>query len=137
MWNFFCLSWSEDNGLTCFAKSCIHSSSLYQFWFLDVSWQCEYICFDYQFFKWNLVPMHIAMGLFEMNETTKQSMVIQFWFLLERFHLLHRLIAFVKDEGIDLIVMATTLHSIVDCKLLKFFNIYNNKCFGHVMFKVY
>jgi hypothetical protein len=81
--------------------------------------------------------MHIAMGLFEMNETIKQSMVIQLRFLLERFHLLHQVIVFVKDEGIDLIVMATTLHSIVDYEPLKFFSIYDDECFGHVMFKVY
>jgi len=81
--------------------------------------------------------MHIVMGLFEMNETIKQSMVIQLRFLLEEFHLLHWVMAFVKDEGIDLIVMATTLHSNVDYKSLNFFSIYDNKCFGHVMFKAY
>lgn len=65
--------------------------------------------------------MPIVIGLFEMNETTKQSMVIQLRFFLEKFHLLHRVTAFVKDEGIDLIVMATTLHSNVDYKSLNFF----------------
>jgi hypothetical protein len=34
-------------------------------------------------------PMHITMGLFEMNKTTKQSMVIQLQSLLEKFGLLH------------------------------------------------
>jgi hypothetical protein len=35
------------------------------------------------------VPMHITMGLFEMNETIKQSMATQLWYLLEKFGLLH------------------------------------------------
>ncbi len=30
------------------------------------------------------VPMHITMGLFKVNETTKQSIVIQFYSLLKR-----------------------------------------------------
>jgi hypothetical protein len=81
--------------------------------------------------------MHIIARLFKMNETIKQSMVIKLRFLLERFHLLHRVIAFVKDEGIDLIVMATTLHSIVDYIPLDFFSIYDGTCFRHVMFKAY
>jgi hypothetical protein len=80
--------------------------------------------------------MPIVIGLFEMNKTTKQSMVIQLWFLLEKFHLLHQVIAFAKDESFDLIVIATTLHSIIDCKLLSFFCIYDSKCFGHVMFSM-
>ncbi len=35
------------------------------------------------------IPMHITMGLFEMNETIKQSMATQLWYLLEIFGLLH------------------------------------------------
>jgi hypothetical protein len=34
-------------------------------------------------------PMHITMGLFEVNKTTEQSMVIQLQSLLERFGLLN------------------------------------------------
>jgi hypothetical protein len=36
------------------------------------------------------VPMHIIMGLFDVNETIGQSMVVQFQYLLERFGLLHQ-----------------------------------------------
>jgi hypothetical protein len=38
--------------------------------------------------KW--VPMHIIVGLFDVNETIGQSMVVQFQYLLERFGLLHQ-----------------------------------------------
>jgi hypothetical protein len=34
-------------------------------------------------------PIHITMGLFEMNKKTKQSMVIQLQSLLKKFGLLH------------------------------------------------
>ncbi len=43
------------------------------------------------------------------------------------------MIAFVKDEGNNLMFMATTLHSIVDC--LKLQLIYKRTCFGHIMSK--
>jgi hypothetical protein len=45
----------------------------------------------------NWVPMHVTMQLFEVNETIRQSMVTQLQYLLEKFGLLHQVIAFVKD----------------------------------------
>jgi hypothetical protein len=44
--------------------------------------------------------------------------------------LLHWLIAFVKDEGTSLIVMATTLYFIIDCELLNIFKVYEGTCLG-------
>jgi len=37
----------------------------------------------------NWVPMHITVGLFEVNETIGQSMVVQLQVSLEKFGLLH------------------------------------------------
>jgi hypothetical protein len=51
-------------------------------------------------------PIHVTMGLFEMNETNEQSMIIQFESLFSKFRLIHHATAFVKDEGINL----TTKH---------------------------
>jgi hypothetical protein len=58
--------------------------------------------------------MHVTMGLFEMNEIIGQSMVVQLQILLDRFGLLHWIIAFVKDEGMNLSTVAPILHSIID-----------------------
>jgi hypothetical protein len=55
------------------------------------------------------VPMHVNVGLFEMNETIRQYMVVQLQVLLDRFGLLHQVIAFVKDESTNLYTMATTM----------------------------
>jgi hypothetical protein len=46
--------------------------------------------------------MHVIVDLFEMNETSGWSMAI----LLSKFGLMHRVIAFVKDEGKNLTTMA-------------------------------
>jgi hypothetical protein len=46
-------------------------------------------------------------------------MVIQLQFLLKRSSLLHKVIAFVTDEGSNLIAMVTILYSIIDYEPLK------------------
>jgi hypothetical protein len=57
--------------------------------------------------------------------------------LLEKYDLMHCMIAFVKDEGNNLMFMATTLYSIVDCCPLKLQRVYEGPCFGHIMSKAY
>jgi len=70
--------------------------------------------------------MHVAMGLFEMNEIIGQSMVVQLQVLWDRFGLLNWVIAFVKDEGMNLSTMAPILHSIIDYELLKILKVYKS-----------
>jgi hypothetical protein len=48
---------------------------------------------------------------------------------------MHHMITFVKDENNNLILMATTLCSIVNCRLLKLQHVYEGMCFGHIMSK--
>ncbi len=50
---------------------------------------------------------------------------------------MHCMITFVKDEGINLMFMTTTLCSIVDCHHLKLQRVYEGMCFGHIMSKAY
>jgi hypothetical protein len=57
--------------------------------------------------------------------------------LLEKYDLMHCMITFVKDEGINLMSMATTLHSTVDCHPLKLQWVYEGMCFGRIMSKAY
>jgi hypothetical protein len=64
-------------------------------------------------------------------------MAIQLQVLLDIFGILHRVIAFVKDEGTYFCAMATTLHSIIDCEPLKIFRVHEGTCFGHVMSKAH
>jgi hypothetical protein len=69
----------------------------------------------------------------KVNETTRQSMAVQLQVLLDRFGLLHRVIAFIKDKSINLSAMATILHSIIDYEPLNIIRVYEGTCFGHVM----
>jgi hypothetical protein len=67
-------------------------------------------------FEFSRVPMHVIVGLFEVNKTTRQFIDVQLQSLLEKFGLLQWVIAFVKDEGTNMTTMKTTLHSIIDCE---------------------
>ncbi len=49
--------------------------------------------------------------------------------------MLHRVIAFIKDESMNLSTMAPIIHSIIDYEPLKILKVYNSTCFGHVMSK--
>ncbi len=51
-------------------------------------------------------PMHVTVDLFEVNETSGQSMAIQLESLLSKFGLMYRVITFVKDEGKNSTTMA-------------------------------
>jgi hypothetical protein len=62
-------------------------------------------------------------------------MTIQIQVLLDKFDLLHPIIAFVKDEGTNLSAMVATLYSIINCEPLKILRVYEGTCFGHVMSK--
>ncbi len=64
-------------------------------------------------------------------------MAIQFQSLLERFGLLHQVIAFINDEDINLIVMVIAKHSIIDCEPLKVLKVYEGTCFRHATSKAY
>ncbi len=70
------------------------------------------------------VPMHVNLGLFEMNELTNNPWFTQLQSLLENFGLLHRVINFVKNESTNLATMATTLHFIFDYEPLKSLKVY-------------
>jgi hypothetical protein len=74
--------------------------------------------------------MFVEEVLLAMVKKTMQSHV------LEKYELMHRMVTFVKDEGSNLMFMATTLCSIVDCHPLKLQRVYEGTCFNHIMFKV-
>lgn len=46
-------------------------------------------------FEFSRVPVHVIDGLFEVNKTTRRFIDVQFQSLLEKFGLLHWVIAFV------------------------------------------
>ncbi len=82
------------------------------------------------------MKVDVIVVLFEMCEIIDNTMVLQVWALLEKFRLIHCVIAFKKDEGNNLRSMVTTLWFIIDCEPLKLLQVYRGTYFGHGMFKV-
>jgi len=80
-------------------------------------------------------PIHFTIGLFEMDDTSGRSMVVQLESLFSKFGLMHLVIAFVKNKGSNFSTIAITLHFIIICQPLKLNQVYEGTCFGHVMFK--
>jgi hypothetical protein len=82
---------------TCFGKSCLCNVIFASFdlWMFHNGVDIFYLIIN--FLNETRVPMHVNVGLFEVNETIQQYMVVQLQVLLDRFGLLHRVIAFVKD----------------------------------------
>jgi len=83
--------------------------------------------------SWN--PIHVIMGLFEVDETIGKSMVAWFKSSRSKFGLMHHVIRFMKDEGNNLSTMATALCFIIICQPLTFNHVYEGAYFRHVMSK--
>jgi hypothetical protein len=83
--------------------------------------------------KWE--PCHVIVGIFEVHETLKVAMAIQFKDLLAWYNLLDTIIAYVKDEGVNLNTFTMTLISIVSCILFLLPQPYVISYYGHAMSK--
>ncbi len=75
--------------------------------------------------------MYVIVGLFEVHDTNGVSMVGQLESLFRNYDLTNHVIAFVKDEGNNLTLMAMTLHFIN--QPLKLQRVYEGTCFSHIM----
>ncbi len=78
--------------------------------------------------------MHTTIGLFEVHETMKFSMVRYLQTLFEKYDLMHCMIVFVKDESNNMTTMVTTQLSIIDCHPLNLRHFYRSRCLGHNYF---
>jgi hypothetical protein len=63
-------------------------------------------------------PCHIMVGLFTLESTVGAMMAEQMKTLLRESRLFNKVVAFVKDEGVNLPKMITTLKNIVSCHIL-------------------
>jgi hypothetical protein len=80
-------------------------------------------------------PCHVTIGLFTIESTMGITMAKQMKHLLGSFGLLDKVIGFMKDEGINLGTMTTTLKNIVSCDMLDLPTPFARTCWGHVMSK--
>ncbi len=71
--------------------------------------------------------------LFEAIETMKQTMVLKFQVLFNKYDLRVKIFTHVKDEGVNLNAMITILKLVVSCENLNLEEAFQGTCFGHTM----
>jgi hypothetical protein len=89
--------------------------------FLDKNWQ----------------PKKVTINLFEAKETIGQALARNLKELLDSYGLNNKIIAYVKDEGLGLNSMTTTLKLIINHEVLGLKKSSNGTCFGHAFSKIY
>ncbi len=82
-------------------------------------------------------PCHIIVGIFEVHEALRATMVIQSKDLFAHYDLLDKVIAYVKDEGANLNTFTITLSSIMSCVPLLLPQPYVINCYEYAMSKCY
>jgi hypothetical protein len=78
---------------------------------------------------------HIVIGLFEASKTLRQTLARNVQNFFEQYGLTKTILAYVKDEGVNLNTMITTLKSIVSCEIFGVMESFKGTCFGHAFFK--
>jgi hypothetical protein len=77
-------------------------------------------------------PHHVTIGLFKANDITKQGSIKQLKTLPREIGFISKVLCYVKDEGINL-VMTTSLKFVISCDALSLHIHLDDACFGHVM----
>jgi hypothetical protein len=77
----------------------------------------------------------VIVGLFEATEMSRVEMAMQVKELLSSYNQLYKLIAYVKDEGGNLSILARALTSMVSCGPLALVVPWQGSCFGHFLTK--
>ncbi len=80
-------------------------------------------------------PKHAMIMLFGTIETIKQTLVLKFQALFNKYDLRVKIFTYVKDEGVNLNAMITILKLVVSCENLSLEEAFQGKCFGHTMSK--
>ncbi len=83
------------------------------------------------------VPCHVAMGLFEIVDTTWVIMAMQVKDFLSFYNLLEKLIPHVKEEGDNLLTLAWIFPSIVNYTFMAFLVCWQGLCLDYAFSKTY
>jgi hypothetical protein len=83
--------------------------------------------------KWE--PCHVTVTIFDVHETSRVAMAIQFKDLLAQYNLLVKIIAYVKDEGTNLNTFTMTFTNTISYVSFLLPLPYTVNCYGHAMSK--
>ncbi len=78
----------------------------------------------------------MIVNLFEAIETSEATMAPTLQEFFDKFFLMERIIAYLKNEGFNLQSCAIALNSMVSCKSLNMLKCFHGFYFGHTLSKV-
>jgi hypothetical protein len=78
----------------------------------------------------------VTIDLFEVTTTSGAAMAPKLQELLDKFSLTNKILAYVKDEGVNMQSYAIVLTFVVLCKTLGMLEPFHGSCFGHALSKV-
>jgi hypothetical protein len=88
------------------------------------------------FLSTNWEPKHIIVDLFDVNDTSSAAIAMKFKHILNKFALMHKIVANVKDKGSNLQTCVQALKVVVSCGHLNTTKPFDGYYFGHVLLKV-
>lgn len=109
------------------------SLSLLILWMSRCGFDTFYLVVDFVDGEW--VPRHITVSIFKVADIFGVALVEVVRWLLNEFGLTDQVFTYVKDENVNLNMLATTLKFVVKCKLLEIDEPYIGTYFEHVMSK--
>jgi hypothetical protein len=115
-------------------SQCVSTTTSFDLWMSKNAYNIFALVINFLDENWQ--PKKVIIGLFEVIETTCQTLVINLSELLDSYGL-KKIIAYVKDEGANLNFKATTFKFIVNCEILGLEESSNDIYFGHAFLKTY
>ncbi len=94
-----------------------------------------YLCSCYKVFFLRLEASSCHKCFFLTNDIKGHKLKRQLKAMFENFGLIFLILCYVKDEGINLVNMTSTLTLIISCEALSFYNPFDGACFQHAMNK--
>jgi len=95
-------------------SQCVSTTTSFDLWMSKNAYNIFALVINFLDENWQ--PKKVIIGLFEVIETTCQTLVINLSELLDSYGL-KKIIAHVKDEGANLNFKATTFKFVVNCEI--------------------
>jgi hypothetical protein len=78
----------------------------------------------------------VTIGLFKATTTSNATMALKLWELIDKFSLIDKILAYVKDEGANFQSCATILTYVVLCRTLGMLEPFHKSSFRHDLSKI-
>jgi len=115
-------------------QSCVTCTCSFDLWMSHASHDQFAMVISFMDSLWQ--PIHVIIGIFEIRNTSSETMANQVKILLNSFGLFTKVIAYVKDERSNLNTLTSTLTFVFSYYSFQLACPFVDSCFDHAMSKV-